>query len=439
MGKNFNVKKGFNIPIGGAPSSEIKKGTDIDLFAVIPSDFPGYTWKTAVKPGDSIVAGEPLLYAKEADEIKLVAPVSGTVEEVKRGERRRILYVSVKKSGEESKQFDRTMSVKSLIRESGLFACLRQRPFDIVPEHDREPRDIFVTAFDSAPLAAELASTPLLSYLEDGLKGLKTLSSGKVYLSVAEGMGITSQVAEVNTFAGPHPAGNVGTQIAAIAPVNKGEVVWCADLVTVCRIGKLLKEGVADYSTLVALTGPEMKNPHMVSTYAGAKISGLVAGELAKDDDLRLVSGNVLTGYKEDAKQGFIHFPWRQITALDEGKNAVEFMGWASVNPNKFSVSRAFPAFLRGFKKPFNFDSRIKGGHRAMIMSGEYDKVFPFDIYPEFLVKAILAKNIEKMEERGIYEVAPEDFALPEFVDSSKLELQRIVREGLDYLRSETM
>lgn len=443
MGNTYKIKKGFNIPIAGGASETVSDGTSIVSYALIPSDFPGYTWKCAVKPGDTVLAGDPVMFAKECDEIKLVAPVCGTIEEIKRGERRKILYVSIKKTGEESRKFDTKESAEKLLKESGLFATFRQRPYDIVPDCTQQPRDIFVTAFDSAPLAPSLEQTPLLPYLAKGLEALKKLTSGKVYLSIPEGSNLEAaagNAAEVNTFSGPHPAGNVGTQIAAIKPVNKGETVWTADIVSVCRFGKLMAEGVADFSCLVALTGPEINNRELVSTYAGAKLSELLAGHLDRESELRFISGNVLTGYKEELANGFLHFPWRQVTVIEEGDKRDEFMGWASVNPKKFSVSRAFPAFLRGFSKSkFDFDSRIKGGHRAMIMSGEYDKVFPMDIYPEFLIKAILAKNIEKMEERGIYEVAPEDFALPEFVDSSKLELQKIVREGLDYLRSETM
>ena len=278
------------------------------------------------------------------------------------------------------------------------------------------------------------------SFLEAGLKALASLTDGKVYLSVPEDSAISSAHAEVVKFSGPHPAGNVGTQIAAIRPVNKGEIVWTLDAVTAARIGRFVEKNELDFSACVALTGPDIKDPHFIQTIIGAKLSTLLAGQIKESDKkVRVISGNVLTGKRVSIEEGFLRYPYRQITAIDEGDKADEFMGWASMNPKKYSVKRTFPAFLRGLSKPFNFDARIKGGHRAMILSGEYDKVFPFDIYPEYLIKAILAKNIEKMEQRGIYEVAPEDFALPEFVDTSKLELQKIVREGLDYLRKETM
>ena len=441
MANLINIKKGLDIPLQGKASSEITADTLTDLFAITPDDFPGYTWKTAVKAGDAVECGSTLLYAKECEDIVLSSPVSGIVEEIHRGERRKIEFISVKKQGEQTQvKIDKNIPVLSALRRSGLFAMLRQRPYDILPDKDATPRDIFVTAFDTAPLAPAVIADSDARYLESGLKALSSLTTGKVYLSVKAGSGITSQVAEVYEFNGPHPAGNVGTQIAAIKPVNKGETVWTLDAATACRIGKLIETGEIDYTATVALTGPCVKNPHLVETTIGAKLSTLLNNQISTESGkTRIISGNVLTGWRADLNEGFLRYPYRQITVIEEGDNADEFMGWASLSPKKYSVSRTFPAFLRGLSKPFNFDARIKGGHRAMIMSGEYDKVFPMDIYPEYLIKAILAKNIEKMEERGIYEVAPEDFALPEFVDTSKLELQKIVREGLDYLRKETM
>ncbi|MDE6072644.1 MAG: Na(+)-translocating NADH-quinone reductase subunit A [Muribaculaceae bacterium] len=439
MANIITIKKGLDIPLKGKIKGNVIVNDATTLFAISPEDFPGYTWKAAVKAGDSVKCGTPLLYAKECESLKLTSPVSGTVEEIHRGERRKIEYVSVRKEGSNTQiEIDKNASVLDKIMQSGLFAMMRQRPFDIVPSHDIKPRDIFVTAFDSAPLAGELISAENAKYLESGLKALASLTSGKVYLGVKAGSGISSDIAIVTEFAGPHPAGNVGTQIAAIKPVNKGETVWTLNAATACRIGELVTEGIIDYTCNVALTGPSVKEPHVVKTVIGAKLSTLLNGQLSTDEGkVRVISGNVLTGEKVSEKEGYLHYPYTQITAIPEGDHADEFMGWASLNPKKFSVSHAFPAFLRGLKKPFDFDARIKGGHRAMIMSGEYDKVFPMDIYPEYLIKSILAKNIERMEERGIYEVAPEDFALPEFVDTSKLELQKIVREGLDYLRKE--
>ncbi len=441
MANLITIKKGLDIPLQGKATSEATEDIRTDIFAITPDDFPGYTWKAAVKAGDQVECGSPLLYAKECEEMKLSSPVSGKVAEIHRGERRKIEYVSVHREGEQTQiAIEKSDSLLTKLRKSGLFAMMRQRPYDIVPDSDAIPRDIFVTAFDTAPLAPTLLDSENSKFLESGLKALSSLTTGKVYLSVPAGSVITSAAAEVYEFKGPHPAGNTGTQIANIKPVNKGEIVWTLDAASVCRIGKLAATDEIDYSATVALTGPCIANPHIVSTIIGAKLSSLLENEIkCEGRKVRVISGNVLTGWRADKDNGFLRYPYRQITVIEEGDQADEFMGWASLNPKKYSVSRTFPAFLRGLSKPFDFDARIKGGHRAMIMSGEYDKVFPFDIYPEYLIKAILAKNIEKMEERGIYEVAPEDFALPEFVDTSKLELQKIVREGLDYLRKETM
>lgn len=439
MANHIKIKKGLDIPLQGKASGTPVDDRESELFAITPDDFPGCTWKAVVKAGDSVAHGSPLLIDKASGTITLTSPVDGTVKEIHRGERRKIEFVSVEKGVCTDKADFNTSTereqIRTTLQASGMWAMMRQRPFDIVPEAESTPRDIFVTAFDSAPLAPAILEDSLAPYLEKGLEILKRLTDGYVYLGVRAGSGITSRVAEVYEFEGPHPAGNVGTQIAAINPVNKGETVWTLDAETAARIGKLYTDGNLDFSTVVAITGPEAKSPHSVRTIIGASLKTLLKGAVA-GNDTRIISGNVLTGVKETA-DGFLRYPYRQITLIQEGEHADEFMGWASMNPRKFSVKHTFPAFLRGLTKPYDFDSRIKGGHRAMILSGEYDKVFPMDIYPEYLLKAILAGDIDKMEKLGIYEVAPEDFALPEFVDTSKNELQKIVREGLDNLRKE--
>lgn len=439
MAEIIRIKRGLDIPLQGAASSDVSDDRETTLFAIFPDDFPGPVWKSVVKAGDKVSAGDALLKDKASGSICLVSPVSGTVEEVRRGERRHIQFISVRKDSDRQVSLSPASSaeqIRALIMTGGLWAMMRQRPFDIVPDTSRAPRDIFVTAFDSAPLAPRILDPDLEPWLEKGLEALSKLTSGKVYLGVKAGSGISSVSATTVEFDGPHPAGNVGTQIAAIKPVNKGETVWTLDAATAARIGKLCATGCVDYNTTVAITGPCVKNPHLIKTEMGASVSTLLDGNLKTTSDIRIISGNVLTGLKIE-KDSFIHYPYRQITVIEEGEHADEFMGWASVSPKKFSVKRSFPAFLRGLSKPFDFDARVKGGRRAMILSGEYDKVFPFDIYPEYLIKAIIAGDIDRMEKLGIYEVAPEDFALPEFVDTSKTEIQKIVRDGLDYLRKE--
>ncbi|MDE7402318.1 MAG: Na(+)-translocating NADH-quinone reductase subunit A [Muribaculaceae bacterium] len=439
MSNKIRIKRGLDIPLAGSAQSRTEN-ISASLVGIVPDDFPGYKWKAVVKPGDRVKSGSALLISKETEDIRLVSPVSGTVREIRRGERRKIEFVSVESDEKnESEAFDSKELLLSMKR-SGLYAMMRQRPFDIVPFDGVKPRDIFVTAFDTAPLAADMSEDPLLANLEAGLKALSALTDGKVYLSVPCGSKLNSKYAEVYEFEGPHPAGLVGTQIAAIRPVNKGEVVWTLDAVTVSRIGILAQTGKPDYTARVAVTGPCVKDPHIVATTIGADMATILKGNIEQTEGkVRIISGNVLTGVHIEGEEGFLRFPYRQITIIPEGDEADEFMGWASINPKKYSVKHSFPAFLRGLSKPFDFDARIKGGHRAMILSGEYDKVFPMDIYPEYLLKAIMAGDIERMEQLGIYEVAPEDFALAEFVDTSKIELQKIVREGLDYLRNETL
>ncbi len=440
MANYIKIKKGLDIPLQGIATGTPVADKESALFGLVPDDFPGCIWKAVVKPGDQVSAGSPLLLDKSSGSIALTSPVSGTVKEIHRGERRKIEFVSVEKDQNERKaEFNLSTSrddIRATLQASGLWAMMRQRPFDIVPEAASAPRDIFVTAFDSAPLAGDFLTQEMYPYLEKGLEILRHLTDGSVFLGTKAGSGITSSAAEVYEFEGPHPAGNVGTQIAAIKPMNKGETVWTLDAVTAARIGMLYSDKTIDYTALVAITGPETSDPHFVQTAIGVSLSALLKGEITDAKGTRIISGNVLTGVKTQP-DGFLRYPYRQITLIKEGDNADEFMGWASMNPRKFSVKRTFPAFLRGLKKPYDFDSRIRGGHRAMILSGEYDKVFPMDIYPEYLLKAIIAGDIDRMEKLGIYEVAPEDFALPEFVDTSKNELQKIVREGLDNLRKE--
>ena len=330
-------------------------------------------------------------------------------------------------------------AARDLLLASGQWAMMRQRPYDIVPAPDTRFRDIFVTGFDSAPLAwyQESFTTDEAKALEAGVRLMALLTDGKVYVSRRHGMPLPDlKGAEMVDVTGPHPASNAGTVIAAVKPVNKGETVACLGLDTLMRIGKLLLTGTLDCSTVVAVTGSEVKTPRLIKTVIGAEIAPLLKDNLAEDGrHKRIISGNVLTGIavKED---GYLRAPYRQITVIPEGDDVAEFMGWASISPNKQSTSPTFPGHFLP-RKLFKPDARLLGGRRAMIMSGEYDKVFPMDILPEYLIKAILAKDIDRMEQLGIYEVAPEDFALAEYADTSKLELQKIVRDGLDYLRKE--
>lgn len=466
MSRKLTIRKGLDINIIGSVENTVPVAAPQSAtYAVIPDDFIGFLPKPAVKEGDKVKSGDPLLFDKRDAELKLVSPVAGNVTAIVRGERRKILRVVVTpdtpktdtktdtsvndsyKSANNSDlsatsaTFDTNVkdadACRRLLKNSGLWAMMRQRPYDIVPNPDSVPRDIFVTAIDSAPLAV----SPAIYYndkrtLDAAVKMLATLTKGKIYVGRrADGKLPDITGAEMVDIDGAHPSGNVGVLIANIAPVNKGDTVWTMDLATLWRIGRLILTGTLDFTDYVAITGAEVKQPKVIKTIIGAEVKSLVKGELkAAEHHQRIISGNVLTGVPV-TEDDYLHFPYRQITVIPTGDDVDEFMGWASISPKKMSVSRTFPGWL--FGKKFNPDSRLLGGRRAFIMSGEYDRYMPMDILAEYLLKAIIGRDIEQMEKLGIYEVAPEDFALGEYADTSKIEAQKIVREGLDYLRKE--
>ena len=429
------LKKGFDIHlVGGITGPDIALVSPPQSVAIIPDDFHGVIPRMEKKEGEHVSAGEPLYHDKNHEVIKVVAPVSGTLKEVRRGERRHIdAIIIVPDKGDDVVELDLKRDAKQVLLESGLWVMLRQRPYDVVPSPDVCPRDVFVTAFDSSPLAPDLEVVlgEKRQYLGKGIEVLNGLTDGRVRIGVREGQSIEAPGAVVTTFAGPHPAGNAGIQAANTIPVNKGEVVW-----TLARIGELFTTGRVSHDTVVAVTGEMVQEPRYVKTVMGADLETVLKNELTNVAHSRIISGNVLTGVKVDASQ-WLCAPYRHITVIPENSKPDEFMGWASLNPHRFSLYRTFTTWLRGLKKPVSMDSRIKGGARAIVRTGEYDAMLPMDIYGEFLIKAIISGDIDKMEQLGIYEVAPEDFALAEFADTSKLELQRIVREGLDKLRAE--
>ena len=446
MSRKLTIRKGLDIKMaGGLTDLKSVEAPKSASYAVIPDDFNGFVPKPAVKEGDKVRAGDPLLFDKRDSELKLVSPVAGIVSAIVRGERRKILRVVVTPddgaAAGVNAAFDTSVkdadAARKLLKNSGLWAMMRQRPYDVVPGPESAPRDIFVTAIDSAPPAA----SPAAYYgdtgtLEAAVALLAKTTPGKIYIGRRADGGVADiKGAEMVDIDGPHPSGNVGVLIANIAPVNKGEAVWTLDLATLWRMGRLMVTGSVDFTDYVALTGSEVVNPMVLKTVIGATIASLTDGRLAPAvHHQRIISGNVLTGVTV-AADGYMHYPYRQITVIPEGDDVDEFMGWASLSPRKMSESRTFPG--KFFGKLFRPDARLLGGRRAFIMSGEYDRYMPMDIMAEYLLKAIIGRDIEKMEKLGIYEVAPEDFALGEYADTSKIEAQKIVREGLDYLRKE--
>ena len=447
MHRVVKISKGLNINLKGAPVAEMTSVDAAKLYALMPADFTRVTPKVVVKPEDAVKAGDPLFVDKANPELQFVSPVSGKVVAVNRGERRRVLSVVVESDGKfESVEYKAkdvlslsSDEVKADLLKAGLFAFMRQRPYDVIANPSDAPRAIYVSAFDSKPLAVNF-EIALKGNEDDFQTGLDALSRiAPVHLGICACQKSTALLVAKNVtttiFKGPHPAGNVGVQINKTAPVNKGEIVWTIGAEEVIFIGRLFNKGKVDFTRTVALAGSEVKNPSYSKVILGAQISTLVEGRLENKNELRVIDGNVLTG-KKTTTDGFLGAFSTEITVIPEILNDADLLGWAAPRFGMYSTSRSYFSWLCP-KRKYTIDARIKGGERHMIMSNEYDKVFPMDIYPEYLLKAIITGNIDKMEQLGIYEVAPEDFALCEFVDSSKLELQRIVREGLDKLRAE--
>ena len=447
MANVIKLRKGLDINLKGIAAKELVSVKEPGIYSLVPDDFTGVKPKVVVKEGENVLAGGPLFVDKNHPEVKFVSPVSGVVTSVERGERRKVLNIIVK--ADEKQQYVEfgkmnlaelnAEQVKEALMNAGLFAFFRQRPFDVVPDPTDAPQAIFVSAFDSAPLAPdfELALKGEEANFQTGLNALAKMAKTYLSISVKQKSEALTQAKNVilTAFDGPHPAGNVGVQINHLAPIAKGNVVWTIGAEAVIFIGRLVNTGRVDLTRTVAVTGSEVLKPAYCKLKVGAQLTEVFKGNVTTDKDLRYISGNPLTG-KKVAADGYLGAFHSQLTVIPEGDETHEMLGWIMPRFKEYSTSRSYFSWLLG-KKQYKIDARVKGGERHMIMSGEYDAVFPMDIYPEYLVKAIIAGDIDRMEALGIYEVAPEDFALCEFVCSSKVEIQRIVRAGLDMLRAE--
>lgn len=440
MAKVIKLRKGLDINLKGKAALETTSVKCPGEYALVPDDFTGVKPKVVVKEGDNVLIGDALFVDKLHPEVKFVSPVSGTVSMVERGDRRKLLSIRVKSDGKQSaRTFDTKQDIKALLLESGMFAFLRQRPYDVVANPEDKPKAIFVSAFNSMPLSQDFEY--VLKGEEKAFQaGITALSKlAKVHLGVSArqtSAALTGATGcEVTVFDGPAPAGNVGVQINHVDPINKGEVVWTLGAEEVLFIGRLLTTGRVDLTRTVALAGSEVKKPCYAKMLVGQRLDTLLQGQVDLSAGIRIINGNVMTGVKTTA-DGYLGAHATEVNVIPEGDHADEFMGWIMPRFGTFSTHRSYFSWLCG-KKDYVFDARVKGGERHMIMSGEYDKVFPMDIYAGYLIKAIITGDIDRQEALGIYEVAPEDFAIAEFVDSSKLELQRIVRQGLDILRKE--
>lgn len=449
MAKIVTNKKGLNLNLKGkAPKEMLQFSRQVSTYAVVPSDFIGFVPKVLVKVGDRVQAGDALLCHKQNPLLVLTSAVSGEVVAVNRGDRRKVLSIEVKPDESQSyKEFDTKgfgsksrEDLLSLLLESGLMAFVRQRPYDIVINPDVTPRDIFVTANFTAPLA------PPFSFLSEGrqeefqaaLTALSHLTDGRVYLGVEPETQRAYDHVEQVEVRGPHPSGLVGTLINKTKPINKEEVVWTLKGSDLLVIGRFLLSGKVDYTRRLAITGSSAKKTGYIDILPGAKLSEVFPSGLGvRGSHERIIDGDVFTGTKFSDEHDRISFQTDQITIIPEGDDVHELFGWAMPRFNEFSMSRSYFSWLAPKDKEYVLDARIKGGRRAMIMSHELNKVFALDIYPEYLLKSAIAFNITDMENRGIYEVAPEDFSVCEFVDTSKMPLQDIVRKALDALYKE--
>lgn len=449
MSNVVKVKRGVDIKLVGEAEKVLSpEMLPIETIAIKPPDFHGARFKLSVKEGDEVKAGTPLLYNKDNENVKFCSTVSGEVAQIIRGAKRRLMEVRILADGEVKYEDFGSADPNALSREeiiekmaaSGCWPFFKERPFNVVANPDIIPRDIFISGFDSAPLAPDLAF--ILDGEEEamqvGIDAIKKLTSGNIHLGVnakkTAGKALSGlKGVKVTQYDGPHPAGLVGVHIHNIAPINQGETVWTISPEHIVIIGRLFLTGKFDARIKIAVTGSEVKNRQYHETVIGAPVKHFVEGNMS-DKNNRIISGNVLTGANIGV-DGYLSFYERQITVIPEGDEP-ELFGWVIPKTDKFSISRTLPAWLMPDKK-FELDTNLHGEPRAYVVSGQYDKVFPFDILPVFLIKAIITNDIEAMENLGLYEVVEEDFALCEVVCTSKTPVQKIVREGLDLMKQE--
>ena len=449
MANVIKLRKGLDINLKGKASKDVAlQVSETDEYALVPEAFVGVTPKVVVREGDHVNAGDALFVNKACPEVKFASPVSGVVTAIERGDRRKVLCIKVKADAEQtSTDFGKKIvdemdgdAVKQALLEAGLFGYINQLPYAVSTTPDTKPKAIFVSTLRDMPLAADF-EVELLGNEQAFKTGLTALSKiAKTYLGAGANQPnvalMASKEVELNVFDGPCPAGNVGVQVNHIDPVNKGEVVWTVDPAAVIFFGRLFLTGKVDLRKMVAVAGSEIKTPGYAEVLVGTPLSAFVADQLKSTEHVRVINGNPLTG-TQASLASYVGGHTSEITAIPEGDDKDEMLGWILPRTDQFSTSRSYFSWLFGKKKEYALDARVKGGERHMIMSGEYASVLPMDIYGEYLIKAIITGDIDKQEQLGIYEVSPEDFAVAEFVDSSKLELQKIVRDGLNTLRKE--
>jgi Na+-transporting NADH:ubiquinone oxidoreductase subunit A len=448
MSKVKKIKKGLNINLKGKAEKVLLKTGKVQTYAIKPTDFTGIVPKLTVKENDAVKAGSALFYDKYNPEVLFTSPVSGMVKAIIRGERRKILEVVIEPDGKNGSEIFTKASPSTLdkqtiinnLQKSGLWAAIIMRPYAVIAKASDTPKAIFISGIDSAPLGVDynFIMNGLDKEFQAGIDALAKLTEGKVHLGIDANHPSCSAFEnakniEKTEYSGPHPIGNVGTQIYLTDPINKGDVIWTIDPQNVVSIGRLFLEGKYDASKIIAIAGSEVKNTGYFKTISGTKIEALIEDNISCEHP-RFISGNVLTGSRIETT-GHVGFYDSLLSVIPEG-DKYEFMGWVAPGFNKFSLSRTFFSWLCK-EKEYTIDTNLKGGRRALMITGTFEKVFPMDIFPMQLIKAIIIEDIDLMEKLGIYEVAEEDFALCEFVDTSKTDIQEIVRKGLDLMIKE--
>ena len=481
MPDTITIRKGLDLPISGKAELRLTDARSITTYAVKPTDFVGLTPRLMVEIGDTVRVGDALFLDKQDERIRFTSPVDGHVKAIVRGEKRKLLEVVVeadfKSASSTSSDYKSSPTpfmqtadeIKEAMLQCGLWTMLRQRPFGTVANPDDKPKAIFVSAFSSAPLAPDydFVMQDKETFFAKGIEALSKLTDGKVHVCFRPGQKLAEQLSTLNSqlsthfVKGPHPAGNIGTLIAKIDPINKGEVVWTMNAQDVAVLGELVTTGVYRPEKVIAMAGPNIRNPHYYRVKTGACLSEIIKGQLLNNnypkmdaDDAaktnRVISGDILSG-TQIAVEGFIGAYDDLVSILPEG-DYYDFMGWMMPGVRKFSFSRTFLSGfmpkstfkpmgidLPRFESLWKFDTNTHGDERPLVFTGNFERVFPFDIYPTQLIKACIVGDIELMENLGIYEVEPEDFALCEFIDTSKTDIQAIVREALEKLRKEAV
>ena len=453
MSRLVSIHKGLDIRLQGLAEKQLKILPNSRIICISPLDFHGLNPKLLVKEGDSVKIGDPLFFDKTNEALHFVTPASGTVKSIVRGEKRKILQVLIETNENQEYKNGSVEDVSKLSSEElktkmlacGLWPFIKQRPIDVIADQNQEPKAIFVSAFDSSPLAPDynFILEGREEDLQTGFNALCQLTKGKVHLNIdaKNDSALFSNIkgVEINKFAGKHPAGNVGTQIHHIDPINKGEFIWTINIQDLVIIGNYFNTGKLNARRTIALSGSEVSEPQYYNVLIGTNLDGILKGKV-KGNHVRFISGNVLTG---DQKQqnDYLGYYHNQITVIPEGDNYKFFLtkGWLGLGFDKFSNSRLFPTFLLPKSKQFVLDTNTNGEERAFVVTGELERVFPFDIFPMQLVKAAMTKDIDGMENLGIYEVAPEDFALCEYVCTTKINIQDEIRKGLDIVAEECL